>query len=429
MATSLAVLALMSGLAIATQAQEAAQPAPQLPTQTDDMRNLKDPTKEGVAPDIKVEALWDGRKIAPFRTLDYPKMITALEAADLDDSDYILGVTANGESRAYPTRYIWFHHAINDRIGKEQSGGEIPIAVTYCSVCNTGICYDPIMNGKPVMLGFFGLYNGVVTLCDRETQSVVLQGEGRFVAGQLTGTQLKTYPLLDTTWGEWKRLHPDTLVMASDTPFSRFYHPKGRPEPRGYDRFPALYFRPTVTRGDLRLPPFDKVLGVAIPELDRAKDSSEQGAPHVLRRAYPLSVLEQKGNVVNDKLGKTPLVVFFDPEVRAAVAACRTLDGKTLSFEAKKQADGKVAFYDRQTHSRWNIEGRAEEGAFAGKALMPVENHLSQWYGWAAYFPETSIYGRRGRPRPGDPFDAEAKTAPSERPRQQSATVNSDHKL
>jgi hypothetical protein len=412
------VLALVSGLTTAAQAQDASPPAAQPPVSTDRVRDLKDPTKEGIAPDIKPEVLWDGRKIVPFRTLDFPKMITALEAVDLDDADYILGVTAHGESRAYPTRYIWFHHAINDRIGQEQAGGEIPIVVTYCSVCNTGICYDPTVNGKPVMLDFFGLYNGVVTLCERETQSIFLQAEGRFAAGQLVGTQLKPLPLLDTTWGEWRRLHPDTLVMSLDTPYRKFYSPKGNPEPRGYDKFPAPYFRPTVTRGDLRLPPFDKVLGVTVMEPNRNRTATQGAATmHVLRRAYPLNVLEQKGGVVNDKLGKVPIVVWCNPDTRAAVAVCRTLEGRTLSFVAEKQADGKLAYYDRQTHTRWSLEGKAEEGALVGKALMPVENHLSQWYGWAAYFPDTGIYGSRGRAQPGDPFVV--KTVPAEKPQQQ----------
>src|SRR5579862_8669677 len=82
------------------------------------------------APDIQPQAVWDGRKIAPFRTLDSPKMVTASEADFLDDSDYILGVSANGESRAYPTRFIWFHHAINDQIGRPDAGGQVPVVIT-----------------------------------------------------------------------------------------------------------------------------------------------------------------------------------------------------------------------------------------------------------------------------------------------------------
>src|ERR1051325_5734022 len=76
-----------------------------------------DGPKEPIAPDIKVEALWDGRKMAPFKALDNPKFVSALEANFLDEDDYVLGVTIGRESRAYPTRFVWFHHAINDTFG------------------------------------------------------------------------------------------------------------------------------------------------------------------------------------------------------------------------------------------------------------------------------------------------------------------------
>src|SRR5438132_2180353 len=100
---------------------------------------------------------------------------------------------------------------------------------------------------------------------DRETESVWLQVDGRAVKGPLLGATLTPGPLLDTTWKRWRELHPDTLVMSPDTPYSSHYAPKGAEGLRGSERFPAPFFRPTVTRGDKRLPPFEKVLAVALP--------------------------------------------------------------------------------------------------------------------------------------------------------------------
>lgn len=347
---------------------------------------LEDAPKQSA--DFDPKALWDGRKIAPFKGLDNPKMIKAAEA-DLLDDDYVLGVTVNGESRAYPTRYVWFHHVVNDKIG------DAPFAVTYCSVCNTGIRYDLRLDGKTLSLDFYGLYSGVVALYDRETESVWPQAEGRAVLGPLAGKQLKIQPLLDTTWKEWKKLHPDTLVMSPDTAFARYYSPKDRPESRDYQKFPAPFFRPTVHRGDKRLPPFDKVLGVAIPG---ASDI-------VIRRAYPIKALKEAGNVVNDAVEGKPIAVFLNADVVSANAVSRVLDGKTLTFEARKLDGGGTGFFDKETGTRWSLEGKGEEGPLAGKTLTAVENHLSQWYGWAAFFPDTSIYGRTDAPQPGDPFE------------------------
>jgi len=386
---------LLGSLSLSAHAQEKnAAPPKQEATRTDK-------SKSNPAPDIKLEALWDGRKMAPFKALDNPKMVPMLEADYLNDSDYVLGVTLNGESRAYPTRFLWWHHIINDSIGKAESGGQVPIAVTYCSVCNTGICYDPTLDGKALKIDFYGLYNGVVVLCERETESVVLQVEGRFVTGALAGKQLAPKPTLDTTWGKWKLLHPNTLVMSPTPEFQRWYSPKDQPEPRGYDRFPAPFFRPTVTRGDKRLPPFDKVLAVTVVQPQKKKSEPER----VIRRAYPIKALQEANGVLNDKVGKVSMTVFLDTETVTANAFSSVLDGKTLLFEARKQEDGKFAFYDKETESRWNIEGLAEEGTLAGKSLARIENHLSQWYGWSAYFPDTSIYGRKDPPQPGNPFE------------------------
>lgn len=153
--------------------------------------------------------LWDGRGMVPFHAADFPKMVGASEAGDfLNDDEYVLGVTVNGQSRAYPTRFVWWHHVVNDKV--EKSGRTDYFAVTYCSVCNTGVRYDLSLDGGAARrLDFYGLYNGVVALCDRETQSVFLQVSGEFADGPLAGKALKPAPLLDTTWGRWKTLHPD----------------------------------------------------------------------------------------------------------------------------------------------------------------------------------------------------------------------------
>lgn len=364
------------------------------------------PASAKVLSSIKAEALWDGRKIVPFKAMDFPKMVKASAADFLEEGDYVLGVSVGGVSRAYPTRFIWFHHVVNDKVPDATTGRDILYAVTYCSVCNTGIRYDSLVNGKAVRLDFYGLYNGVVALCERETESVFLQASGEFVTGSLAGAELAPGALLDTTWAEWKKLHPDTLVMSPDTPFSKFYNPKEKPEPRGYTNFPAPFFLPTVTRGDKRLPPFEKVLGVA---LRPSGEDSTNARP--LRRAYPVKALRDAGGVVNDTLSDVPVAVLFEPDSAAANAVCRRLEGRTLTLAVRQGR-----FYDDETGTRWSLEGRGEKGPLAGKMLPRIDNHLSQWYGWVAYFPETSIYGRTDPPQPGNPFaEAEATTPPMTR--------------
>ena len=349
------------------------------------------------SPEINPEKLWDGRKLAPFRSFDMPKMVAAADATFLDTKEYVLGVTVQGQSRAYPTRFIWWHHCVNDKVTSAGKGDSM-FAVTYCSVCNSGAAYDLSLEGKSVTLDFYGLYNGVVALCDHETESIFLQASGKFVSGPLLGKELSMRPLLDTTWGEWRRLHPNTVVMAPEGAYSRYYRAKESQEPRGYDHFPAPFFRPTISKGDLRLPPFDKVLGVGL--VERSADGKDIDR----RRAYPMKALRDGGGVVNDVLGDKPIAVFYDSATESACAVSSRINGKTLTFELRKNSDGTTSIVDKETRTRWSIEGFGEKGANAGKNLDRIEGHLSQWYGWFAYFPETSIYGHNEPPQSGDPF-------------------------
>lgn len=363
----------------------------------------------GFAPGVDANAFWDGRKMVPFRALDNPKMVRADEADFLEPDDYVLGVTVNGQSRAYPTRFVWWHHVVNDKVSTPDKADAF-FAVTYCSVCNTGVRYDLTLDNKPVHLDFYGLYNGVVALCDRDTESVFLQGSGLFANGPLAGKELKIGPLLDTTWAEWRKLHPETQVMFPDPAYSKFYNPKGHAEPRGYTKFPMPFFAQTVARRDNRLTPFDKVLGVTLSP--KNADGKETNAPP-LRRAYPVKSVQEAGNVVNDTVGSTAIAVLLNPETLAASAVSRRLDGKVLTFEARKKDGDSVAFYDKETGTRWSIEGVGMEGMLAGKTLERLNNHLSQWYGWYAYFPDTTIYGRSDAPQPGELFGASPVTKPA----------------
>jgi len=197
-------------------------------------------------------------------------------------------------------------------------------------------------------------------------------------------------PLLDTTWGEWKRLHPDTLVMAPDKHVTEGYEPRGSIMVRGYDSFPASYFKPTITHRDSRLPMFEPVLAVSLPE-----GGAEAGAApiSVMHRAYPLKTFGGKTSAVNDVLGNEPIAVLFQAGSETASAVSRMINGQTLNLEVRKNRLGKADFYDRETGTRWNIEGRAVEGPLSGRSLERIDSHLSQWYGWVSYFPDTSIFG------------------------------------
>src|SRR6266542_898919 len=122
--------------------------------------------------------------------------------------------------------------------------------------------------------------------------------------------------------------------------------------------------------------------------------------------AFPFSELRREAvdgtAVAGDRVGDTPIVVFWAPgtvsaldapeipdseDVGAAVAFRPILDGRTLSFSA-----GPTGITDEQTGSRWNIEGLAVDGPLAGRRLQPAVALDSFWFDWAAFHPDTRIF-------------------------------------
>ena len=57
------------------------------------------------------------RRRSQFVPLDNPEFIQAADASFLSPDDRILGLTFQGESRAYPLRMMTYHHIANDTIG------------------------------------------------------------------------------------------------------------------------------------------------------------------------------------------------------------------------------------------------------------------------------------------------------------------------
>ncbi len=61
----------------------------------------------------------------PFVLLDNPKFISASQAKYLNGTDRVLGVSINGDTRAYPVMMMSYHHIANDVVGGK------PILVTF----------------------------------------------------------------------------------------------------------------------------------------------------------------------------------------------------------------------------------------------------------------------------------------------------------
>ena len=129
-----------------------------------------------------------------------PEFIDANQATYLSDDDLVLGFVDESDARAYPHPILDWHEIINDDI-KSHS-----IAVIYCPLTGTGIGWDRVVHNKLTTFGVSGmLYNSNIIPYDRESDSNWSQLLLKSVQGQLAGTAIRTYNLIETTWETWKK--------------------------------------------------------------------------------------------------------------------------------------------------------------------------------------------------------------------------------
>lgn len=294
-------------------------------------------------------------------SIDDPVFVNVQESNFMSDSDTVIGLEINGETKAYPIFILVWHEIVNDRVGG------IPIAVTYCPLCYTNQVFERIIDGQEVEFGTSGkLYNSNLLMYDRLTESYWSQALGIAVKGELSGYQLNLIPFDVITWKDWKSLHPETLVLTTDTGYIRSY----ATDPYGnYYTEPRIMF--PVEHNDERMHPKEIILGF-----------NQDG----IYKAYKQKDIESE-KLINDSIGKTPvlLVSLFSQNARAFE---RTIDDQVLDFAYINNR-----IIDLQTNSEWNYHGISISGEFKGKQLvrMPIEPGF--WFEWVAFHPETLVFG------------------------------------
>jgi len=219
-----------------------------------------------------VEILSGGPPKDGIPALSDPSFIEASAETRIADTEPVITVEMSGTTpRSYPVRYLTWHEIVNDTVGG------VPVAVTFCPLCNSGITFDRRVDGKLLTFGVSGkLRNSDMIMFDRETQSWWQQAVGEAIVGELTGTELRMLPTWMESFAEFRARNPEGLVM--DAPeYNRDY---GRNPYRGYDSTQ----RPFLYSGEM--PPH------GIPALERVVRVGD--------RAWPLTRLARLGLISED---------------------------------------------------------------------------------------------------------------------------------
>jgi hypothetical protein len=207
---------------------------------------------------------------------------------------------------------------------------------------------------------------------DEESMSLWSTAEGRPVLGPLAGQPLvlEAYPVVTTTWREWREAHPDTTVLSLDTGMERDYG-EGAAY-RDYFATDALMF--AVPNADPRLRNKDEVLALLVVPTGGGDPQPVAVAASFLDR-HPLHAL-----TVADR----SLVVLT-----SAGGANRVYDASSApSPLVRLRRDGTVEAADGRIY-------RPTEDALvpvlAAAPLPRLPARRAFWFGWAAQYPNTRL--------------------------------------
>lgn len=239
--------------------------------------------------------------------IDSPRFLAAA-AAELEPREPVIELELAGERRAYPLRVLIWHEIVNDVVG------EVPVAVTYCPLCNAAIVFDRRVGDRVLDFGTTGkLRHSDLVMYDRQTESWWQQYSGEAIVGALAGTKLAMLPARLASWAEFRDRAPDGRVLVPNDPRAR---PYGSNPYIGYETsaLPFLYDGPLPSG----IAPMARVVVVG-------------------REAWALDLLRERG-----RIEEGDLVLSWRPGQASALDAPRIADGREVGSVRVQRRRGGV---------------------------------------------------------------------------------------
>ncbi len=232
-------------------------------------------------------------------SIDEPRFVSVAEMqarGELAPQEPVIGFAVEGDARAYPLRVLTWHEIVNDEVGG------LPVAVTYCPLCNSAVVFDRRLDDRVLEFGVTGkLRKSDMVMYDRNTESWWQQFLGEAIVGELTGSRLKAIPARLEAWEKFAARHADGKVLVPSGDVRRAY---GVNPYRGYDRSQT----PFLYRGDYPkdIAPMTRVVAV--------------GA-----QAWSLPLLRDKGRIESGDL-----VLTWEPGQSSALDSANIAEGRDV---------------------------------------------------------------------------------------------------
>ncbi len=210
------------------------------------------------------------------------------------------------------------------------------------------------------------LWRNSLIMQDEETGTLWSHVSGLALEGELAGTRLETLPMVQSTWGQWRRAHPATKVLRKSEEVLASHYEGYFNDPDRVGIFRSRY------NEDL-LPGKSRVYGLI-------------SGPFALAVAESLLVAGEPKNVL---VGEKPAVIMLTHE-GGARAYSALLAGKRMSF-VKNEGDGLIL--DSTSGTIWDLgRGVGVSGKNRGMRLEEMQVLRSFWFAWSSFYPNTEVF-------------------------------------
>lgn len=197
------------------------------------------------------EIVTDGPRRDQIPPIHEPRFV-AIDRADIGENEPVIGLIIDGDARAYPLRILLWHEIVNDTVAG------VPVLVSYCPLCNSGVVFDRRLEGRVLQFGNTGrIRHFDMVMYDLETESWWQQFLGEAIVGDLTGQKMQALPARLESVTAFRARAPDGKLLVPNDPSAR---PYGLSPYVGFeDRSPGMLRRYGLPDG---VRPLDRVVVV-----------------------------------------------------------------------------------------------------------------------------------------------------------------------
>lgn len=275
----------------------------------------------------------------------------------------VLYTTRNDTIYVFQTRHFSLYNVMQNLLDPS------PWMATFCAVCNAGMSFSPVLDGKTYDFYSAGFYDAMTLLADKQTRSYWDHITGECIEGELKGKRLERLSnMTHATASVVEAMFPDAKLVVSSLDAGRATMDdlaEGLRTQEKPEWLPFLTGSIDATMEDTRLARLEMGLGVWV-----GKDA----------QFFPFRTIHMQDNIVFDEVGGQRVLVYVDPDTTTPAAIFT--EAKTARWR------GDVLVLD---NGESIDNGRLMKDGEVIPSKRPLQL-FQRWYGFAITFPGCRIF-------------------------------------